>query len=209
MFLLLDVPNVEYDTNLANHVTHVHRYKKHPELDFEPLSPAFIRAYVSQAKNVEPYVPEELQNIIVEEYVSMRQEDASDAKAAGAQALVTARQLLSVLRMAQALARLRFDEEISHSDVTEAIRLMKASKASLEDDENNSGANGTDIVTRIYGIIRDLMPESGVLKYSELEPVCLAKGFTTNHLERCLDEYEQLNVLQVNAARTKITFVET
>merc|ERR1712003_162878 len=134
-----------------------------------------------------------------------RQEDATDAEAAGAQALVTARQLLSVLRMAQALARLRFDEEVSHTDVTEAIRLVRASKASLEEDDVYDPATAaTDVVTRIYSVIRDLMPESGVLKYSELEPVCLAKGFTGDQLDRCLEEYEELNVLQINAARTKI-----
>ena len=210
MFLLLDMPNEENDLALANHVTHVHMHKTHPDLDFEPLPPAFIRAYISQAQKVEPFIPPHLESMIVEQYVSMRQEDANDAEEANAQSMVTARQLLSILRMAQALARLRFDEQVSHADVTEAIRLMRASKASLEEEEDQ-GTQHADVMTRIYCIVRNLLAssENGEIKYADLEPQVLAKGFTSQHLERCLDEYEQLNVIHINAAKTKISLVET
>merc|ERR1712232_757830 len=216
MFLLLDIANIENDTALANHVTHVHRFRKHPDLEFEPLSPQFIRAYISQARKVEPYVPPALSSVIVEEYVSMRQEDAEDARESGSQSMITARQLLSILRMAQALARLRFDEQVAHTDITEAIRLVRVSKASLEDDEDlgNPNARADDLITRIYCVVRDYAnankTPAGVrsIPYADLEPVVLAKGFTSDQLERCLTEYEQLNVIQMNPARTKITFVD-
>ena len=44
----------------------------------------------------------------------------------------TARTLLSILRLSQALARLRMSEEVSREDVDEAMRLMHMSKISLE-----------------------------------------------------------------------------
>ena len=35
----------------------------------------------------------------------------------------------------------------------------------------------------------------------------LAKGYTPDQYEECLDEYERLNVWQVNQSRTRITFI--
>ena len=48
------------------------------------------------------------------------------------QAVMTARQLLSILRLGQALARLRLANEIGSDDIDEALRLTKASKSSLK-----------------------------------------------------------------------------
>lgn len=45
----------------------------------------------------------------------------------------TARTLLAILRLAQALARLRFSEQVAQGDVDEAIHLMHMSKESLLD----------------------------------------------------------------------------
>jgi len=36
---------------------------------------------------------------------------------------------------------------------------------------------------------------------------CLTKGFTPAQFDETIEEYEDLNVWQVNAARTKITFI--
>ncbi len=51
-----------------------------------------------------------------------------------AHSYTTARTLLSILRLSEALARLRFSDEVAQSDVDEALRLMQMSKASLNDD---------------------------------------------------------------------------
>lgn len=121
IFLLLDSPCLEGDLALARHVTYVHRYLKSPEAaeDMGFLSVEFLRYYIAQAKQFEPFVSNTLANSIVDYYVERRQEDACR---------MTARQLLSVIRLAQALARLRFDITVNRSDFEEATRLCKASK---------------------------------------------------------------------------------
>jgi len=43
MFLILDKPNIDDDERLAQHVTHVHMYNEHPELDFAPVDPILMR----------------------------------------------------------------------------------------------------------------------------------------------------------------------
>ena len=221
MFLLLDKANPDFDVALAKHVSHVHRFSKHPELDFEPLDPSFIRAYVSQARKVEPYVPPELGQHIVQAYVDMRQEDKEAAEADGTQSMLTARQLLSILRLAQALARLRFDERVSQGDVNEAIRLVNVSKFMLEsnDEEGAEGEGGEgvrhrkDAMSSIYNIIRDLASAKSAsgasmsVKYAEMEPAVLHRGYTQEQLNQCLEEYAQLNVWHINASRTQVTFI--
>ena len=43
LFLLLDKPSRDDDERLAQHVTHVHMYNRHPDLEYEPLEPTLMR----------------------------------------------------------------------------------------------------------------------------------------------------------------------
>lgn len=36
---------------------------------------------------------------------------------------------------------------------------------------------------------------------------CTAKGYKPDQVEKCIEEYEKLNVWQVNQTRTNITFI--
>ena len=45
-------------------------------------------------------------------------------------------------------------------------------------------------------------------RLDEARQRCLTKGFTPDQFEKCLTDYEQLNVWQINSARTRITFVQ-
>ena len=135
MFLLLDVVDEDADMALARHVSFVHQNLRPPVAEFTPLTSPFMRSYVSLARRYSPYIPEELTQHIVRSYVSMRKDEDIDGQSedgqAGGTTYTTARTLLSVLRLAQALARLRFEEEVIKEDVDEAIRLMEASSKSL------------------------------------------------------------------------------
>jgi DNA replication licensing factor MCM7 len=73
LFLLRDVPDQDRDTSLAHHITHVHRFSAHPELDHEPLEPSFLRSYIAVARRYEPHVTPELCESIAGTYVEMRQ----------------------------------------------------------------------------------------------------------------------------------------
>lgn len=63
---------------------------------------------------------------------------------------------------------------------------------------------------KIYGVIKELMRNSGsrrTIKISEIMELCTTKGFKPDQIDKCIDDYEQLNVWQVNQARTNITLV--
>ncbi|XP_074927421.1 DNA replication licensing factor MCM7 [Chelonoidis abingdonii] len=61
----------------------------------------------------------------------------------------------------------------------------------------------------IFAAVRELAGGAGgrSVRYAEAEQRCVSKGFTPAQFQAALDEYEELNVWQVNQARTRITFV--
>ena len=159
-------------------------YLEPPKLDFEPIPPQLIRAYIAQSRVLEPHIPPSLSNYIVEQYVQMRLADKADADQAGCISTMTARQLLSILRMAQAMARIRFDNQVSLSDVDEAIRLISVSKRPLEVNNGlvpNNRANRIDITSSIWEIILNWAKSNNLesFEYESIEPIIMAKGFTT------------------------------
>ncbi|KAI9511111.1 MCM2/3/5 family-domain-containing protein [Russula earlei] len=165
LFLLLDKPSRDDDERLAQHVTHVHMYNKHPDLEYEPLDPALMRAYIALARQRRPIVPPDVSSYIVDSYVRLRKQSKDDAQHNRSHTHTSARTLLGVLRLAQALARLRFAAAVLHADVDEALRLMEASKESLRDDEDREGgdrdADRSD-TSRIYRIIKDMAQAEAV-----------------------------------------------
>jgi DNA replication licensing factor MCM7 len=129
----------------------------------------------------------------------------------GDQTAMTARQLLSILRLGQALARLRFSDFVAREDVDEAIRLTHMSKASLTEESGEEGTTTRreDVMSRIFNIIRDYSTTSNVpnVEMKLAEAMVIRKGFTAQQLQSCLEEYEALEVIQVNQNRTQIHFV--
>lgn len=216
MFLLLDKADMSNDLALARHVLHVHRFKKNPEMSFEPLRPTAVKHYVSLARKCEPFVPPGLTDYIAEQYVDMRSKDASSVghgyrrNGQTDQAVMTARQLLSILRLGQALARLRLASEISSDDIDEALRLTKASKSSLEDDTRS--VQQEDPMSAIYSIMKEAASSSAerrgvsAINYNDVEAMVVMKGFSNKQLKECILEYQDLGVLSVDESWTKVTF---
>ena len=61
----------------------------------------------------------------------LRKQSVVDEKEEKSKSYTSARTLLGVLRLSQALARLRYSDAVEQGDVDEALRLMEASKESL------------------------------------------------------------------------------
>ncbi|KAI0362521.1 MCM-domain-containing protein [Trametes cingulata] len=160
LFLILDKPTREDDEHLAEHVTYVHMHNTHPEFDFELIDPTLIRHYIARAREHRPTVPAEVSNYIVETYVRLRKVSKDDDAQKKSHTYTSARTLLGVLRLAQALARLRFSNEVAHADVDEALRLMEVSKRSLvEDDEETHESDRSD-VSKIFRLIKEMAKQA-------------------------------------------------
>jgi len=210
LWLILDKPSREDDIKLAKHVTHVHRFSTHPELNFEPLDPKLMRAYISHIRQYEPSVAPEVASYIVDEYVEMRKEATEQSSGFG---FTSARTLLAMLRLSQALARLRSSDQVFREDIEEARRLMSLSRSSVThaDKDEQSAHTGTDPVSACYGIIKDhsAKTNSVAVTLQDILPKVLSRGRTQEDLDRCLDEYEELNVWELIHNRTVVRFVQT
>lgn len=69
------------------------------------------------------------------------------------------------------------------------------------------GCRAQSVVDKIFSVIRELAGGNKTVKLSEIREQCTSKGYQPDHVEECIEQYEELNVWQVNQARTTITFV--
>jgi DNA replication licensing factor MCM7 len=202
LFLILDTPARDSDEELARHVTYVHMHNAHPEAPGGIVfSPAEVRQWVARARSYRPTVPKEVSDYMVGAYVRMRQQQKRDEGSKKAFTHTSPRTLLGILRLAQALARLRFAEEVISEDVDEALRLTEVSKASLYVDENRRDDYTPS--SKIYHLIKTMEASGaaavgdgtrGELDLRRVRERVLAKGFTADQFEQAIDEYSMLDV---------------
>ena len=66
-----------------------------------------------------------------------------------------------------------------------------------------------NVTDKIFAIVREMAPSKGVksVKVADVMEQCTSKGFKPDQVDACIEEYEELNVWQVNQAHTKITFI--
>ncbi|KAL4572175.1 hypothetical protein LXL04_018944 [Taraxacum kok-saghyz] len=205
LWLILDKADMDNDLELARHVVYVHQNRESPALGFAPLEASVLRAYISAARKLSPYVPRELEEYIATAYSSIRQEEA---KSNSPHSYTTIRTLLSIIRIATALARLRFSEVVAQSDVDEALRLMQMSKFSLYSEDRQK--SGLDAISDIYSILRDEAARSNKMDvtYGQALNRISRMGYTEAQLKECLEEYAALNVWQIHPNTFDIRFID-
>ena len=98
----------------------------------------------------------DVSNYVVDSYVRLRKRSKDDDAQAKSHTYTSARTLLGVLRLAQALARLRIADTVEHGDVDEALRLMEVSKESLYDDEDRDRDPDMSPTSQIFRIIKGI-----------------------------------------------------
>jgi DNA replication licensing factor MCM7 len=213
IFLILDTPHIDTDTRLAAHVCQVHRTSRAPQSPTSlDISPELFRQYISVARQHQPTVPHGLVDYIVGAYVSLRMNDLAHKDTT----FTTPRTLLAVLRLAQALAKVRLSDEVSQADVDEAMRLIEVSRSSVDTHLDRAARHKVegDPSTRIFALIRDLARATGAVddgsaKTLPMESVLelvRARGFSEEQLQQCLAEFDQCNIwsLAPNGATLKI-----
>ncbi|KAF4123892.1 DNA replication licensing factor MCM7 [Geosmithia morbida] len=219
LFLLLDTPTRETDEQLAKHVAYVHMNNRHPET--VTFSPHEVRSYIAQARTYRPVVPESVSEYMIKTYVRMREQQQRAEKKGKQFTHTTPRTLLGVVRLSQALARLRFSNEVVQDDVDEALRLIEASIESLNADLGTGGRR-LNASSRIYNLVKGLS-DSGAcraedaagdddglgveLSMRKVKERVIAKGFTEDQWLTALEEYTTLDVWQTAGNGSRLVFV--
>lgn len=97
----------------------------------------------------------------MDSYVRLRKVSKDEEAQNKSHTYTSARTLLGVLRLAQALARLRFSDTVEHDDVDEALRLMEVSKESLMEDAEKEYEPDQSAVSQIYRLIKTMASGGG------------------------------------------------
>merc|ERR1719381_34133 len=120
IFLMLDPQDETYDRRLGRHLVSLY-YRTAEQSEEESLDMSVLRDYITYAKQTfNPKLTEEAGTQLIQSYVKMRQVGSGRGQ-------VTAfpRQLESLIRLAEAHAKLRFSNTVDLVDVEEASRLHR------------------------------------------------------------------------------------
>jgi DNA replication licensing factor MCM7 len=154
-----------------------------------------MRAYVARARQCEPFIPEALTEHIVAQYVELRQElDAGNRRT-----FVTARSLLAVLRLSQAVARIHLADEVTKEHVAEAHRLVFVAKQMGGDDDDGKKPKD-DPNSAIFSMMKKAKATSGsdTMQRSDVLSKALLMGFSEADVDACIEEYQNISVLDVS-----------
>nr|XP_022904084.1 DNA replication licensing factor MCM4 [Onthophagus taurus] len=120
IFLILDPQNELFDKRLAKHLVSLY-YKTVEQEEDEILDMSILRDYIAYGKeHCHPKLSEDASQKLIQSYVDMR-------KIGSGRGQITAypRQLESLIRLAEAHAKVRFSEVVTVEDVEEAYRLHR------------------------------------------------------------------------------------
>uniref|UniRef100_A0A182WL62 DNA replication licensing factor MCM7 n=1 Tax=Anopheles minimus TaxID=112268 RepID=A0A182WL62_9DIPT len=202
LWLIQDKADRDNDLRLAKHITYVHSHGKQPPSRIKTLDMTLIRRYIALCKRKIPVITPELTDYIVNAYVELRRE----ARNSRDMTFTSARNLLGILRLSTALARLRLADTVEKDDVKEALRLLAMSKDSLNQTEHRD-THVQNTSDKIFALVRELAGDSKTVKVADIMERCTSKGYKPDEVDECIETYEELNVWQVNQTRTRITFL--
>lgn len=132
IYLILDKPNADADRRLARHLVSLYYSERDRVVsNTATVTQEFLRDFISYARStMAPDLSEEAGELLVSGYLEMRAMGNRGAKTITA----TPRQLESLIRISQALAKMRLARFVTRYDVLEAIRLMRvATQAAATD----------------------------------------------------------------------------
>ncbi|MGC9009237.1 MAG: LAGLIDADG family homing endonuclease [Sulfolobales archaeon] len=190
IFVLRDKPNPEEDRRLASYIVETHaRYD-----EIKPIiDPQLLRKYIAYARTyVKPVLSEEARKMLVDFFVEMRR---AAAESKGAVPIsITARQMESLIRLAEAHARMALKEVVDVEDAAEAIRMTLIMLSNV----------GIDIETREIDIdsIMTGKPLSRRKKIHEIEDVI--KQITKTEGKPCASLNELKTRLQQSISEDEV-----
>ena len=122
IYLMLDKQSEAMDRRLANHIVSLYGADDgFLVLERQGVSREFLAEYITFArKYVFPRMKEDVADALVESYQSMRRIGNSQKTISA-----TPRQLESLIRLAEANARMRLSTRVAPKDVEEASRLVR------------------------------------------------------------------------------------
>ncbi|KAJ3616209.1 hypothetical protein Zmor_011995 [Zophobas morio] len=128
-FVVTDQCSDVADSNIANHIVAYHQLK--PDAIQFPYTMREMQNYIKYARTIDPVLTSEAKALLPEIFVKLREKCNSGFP--GEKSFpITVRQLESLIRLSEALARLHLDENIRPAYVENAYRLIDESVLTVE-----------------------------------------------------------------------------
>jgi len=131
-FVILDECNESVDRHLASHIVNIHRLRD------DAVQPQFsterLQRYIRFARTFKPEFTDEAKVTLVEKYKELRADDAQGGIGRSSYR-ITVRQLESMIRLSEAIAKANCVHEITSEFVNEAFKLLRQSIISVEKDD--------------------------------------------------------------------------
>ncbi len=141
-FVILDECNESVDRHLAEHIVNIHRLRDNfitPEFSTEQL-----QRYIRFARTFKPEFSPEAKALLVQKYKELRNDDAQGGIGRNSYR-ITVRQLESLIRLSEAIAKANCVDDVTEGFVREAFSLLKQSIISVEKDDIDVDEDEEDI----------------------------------------------------------------
>jgi len=130
-FVVLDECDEVTDYHVAKHIVNTHQGIIDEGLSDEHFTCEQLQKYIRYARTIKPLISEESKKWFVRYYRQLRQRDQTEQQSYR----FTVRQLESLIRLSEALARLHCDAVVSPKYVQEAARLLRKSIISVDSED--------------------------------------------------------------------------
>lgn len=147
-YVILDEPSEAVDRRLAEHIVGLHQNKD------EAIEPEFsteqLQRYIRFARTFKPVFTDEAKTLLVEKYRELRANDAQGGIGTKSYR-ITVRQLESLIRLSEAIAKANCVDQIVPAFVREAHALLSQSiitvdkdDIEVDEDDDNADVNGDE-----------------------------------------------------------------
>ncbi len=142
-FVILDECNEAVDRHLAEHIVAIHALRD------EAVTPEFtteqLQRYIRFARTFKPEFLPEAKTLLVEKYKELRADDAQGGVGRNSYR-ITVRQLESMIRLSEAIAKANCVEDVTPAFVREAFSLLRSSIISVEKDDIEVESDDEEVV---------------------------------------------------------------
>jgi replicative DNA helicase Mcm len=190
IFVLRDEPNVEQDRKVSSHILALHSTGS-PTIA-PPIKPEILKKYIAYAKRVNPELTPGALKILEDFYLQMRSVYEKTSTVT-----ITARQLESLIRLAEARARAALRDKVTEEDAGAVVLLMKRSLQEVGIDVK-TGKPDIDVIMTgkpksvrdklaiVLNTIKEFEERKGVAEEEELKAALVENGLSEPEINRIL-----------------------
>ena len=190
IFVLRDEPEKERDRRIAEHI--IGLQSRSTATAAPPIPPDILRKYIAYARRIKPELTPAAAKLVKDFYLQMRSIYQQTSTVA-----ITARQLESLIRLAEARARAALRDYVTEEDVLDVIDLMKRSLSEVGVDVE-TGKPDIDVILTgkpksmrdkfaiVIKTIKEFQDEKGYAEDEEVRQALRERGLTDDEINKLL-----------------------